>query len=104
MGITYNTGVRNDDDEDESDERPSIRVKRNKKVGKVPCERCLRWDQMRLCKSCPQSKDCPLDHDVLYKEWETEKRSKCEIPEINADEGHHRPPDSAASEDEQNLD
>jgi hypothetical protein len=51
-------------------------VKLNKKVGKVPCERCGRWDHIRLCKSCPQSKDYPPDHDVLYKEWETDKSSK----------------------------
>jgi hypothetical protein len=103
VGITYKAGVRNDDDEDESDERPSKRVKLNKKVGKVPCERCGRWDHMRLCKSCPQSNDYPRDHDVLYEEWETDKRSKGEIPDINGEEGH-RPQDSAASEDEQNLD
>ena len=69
----------------------------------MPCERCGRWDHMRLCKSCPRSKEYQPDHDVSYKEWETEKRSKGEIPDISGEEGH-RPQDSAASEDEQNLD
>jgi len=58
---------------------------------------------MRLCKSCPQSKDYPPDHDVLYEEWEIDKTSKGEIPDINGEEGR-RQQDSAATEDEQNLD
>jgi hypothetical protein len=86
-GINYKTGVRND--EDETDERPSKRIRLKKKVCKMPCVRCGRWDHTKRCKSCPQSKDYPPDHDVLYEDWETDKRSKGEIPDINGEEEQH---------------
>jgi hypothetical protein len=91
-GINYKTGVRNDeDDSDErpskhdSDEKPGKHMRLNKKVCKMPCVRCGRWDHVKLCKSCPKSTDYAPDHDVLYEEWETYKRSKGEIPDIDRD-------------------
>jgi hypothetical protein len=54
-------------------------------------------DHTKQCKSCPESENYTPDHDVLYEDWETDKRSKGEIPDINGEEGQQH---STAPEDE----
>jgi hypothetical protein len=78
VGIIYKTGIHNDGDKDDSNERLSKGIRLNKRVCKNPCVRCGCWDHTKLCKSCPQSKDYQPYFDELYEEWEVGKYSSLE--------------------------